>query len=365
MKKILILCSVILLLASFSNLFADVIITQNGKTITGKITKESDKITEIMDYYGEVHKVKFWMIKDVKKEGSLFDDYDEFLASNPGMDNSAEGNIKIAEWCNEKGLLVKVLEHYNKILKLDDSNKTIQKEIKKIQSKIKKDKRTKKHKFPKKSSGLIKKAYLETPKGKLEYAAFIPSKYKSSKPSACVICMHGNGGHALEFMNRVRPPMDSSWLFLSMERCSSRQSGYPTEYLYAFLKEFNLDPEKTYLVAYSGGGFRAWTEILSDEFFQRQFAALCFVGCGKSGDSPDKLPEFDKKDSPSVCYVADTRTDPNYTKSGPQALKLLEKHGYPKPKIIKTNQGHIWPGGKMRDVANWFKKQKKKKSFTK
>lgn len=339
---------------------ADTIITKDGETITGKIIEEKDRTVKIRVYDGREISLKEYEIKEKKAGKSLFDEYDEYVKDKELK--TAEEQYKLAVWCKEKQLWVKAVEHYEKALELDPKMETAKEELSKLKDERKKAAAPKKKTYPKKSPGMIEKAYVTLDNAKEMYSACIPSNYSNTKPNPAVILCHGNGMHAMQFLTMVKGPSGvTNMLMLSLERCDSKQFGYVAKYVLELEKEFYFDPQRTYILGYSGGGFRTWADIFMDEYMQKKFTAICFVGSGKGGgDVNAKIPKYDE-DSPAVIMVGDTASDPNFKGPCPEAVQEMKDQGYPEPAIIKTHNGHVFPTDKMKDVFAWFQKQKKKK----
>ena len=360
MKRTILFSTAVAALFFCISVYADTIITKDGETITGKIIEEKDRTVKIRDYDGREIQVKEYAIKEKKAEKSLFDEYDEYVKDKEFK--TADDQYKLAVWCREKQLWVKAIEHYGKALELDPKMEQAKTELAKLKDARKKATEPKKRTYPKKSPGMIEKAYVTIDNAKEMYSAFIPANYSNTKPNAAVILCHGNGMHAMQFLTMIKGPSGvTNMLMLSLERCDSKQFGYVAKYVLELEKEFYLDPQKTYILGYSGGGFRTWADIFMDEYMQKKFTAICFIGSGKGGgDVNAKIPKYDE-DSPAVIMVGDVNTDPNFKEPCPEAVAEMKEQGYPEPAIIKTHNGHVFPTDKVKEVFAWFQKQKKKK----
>jgi hypothetical protein len=346
------------LVAAFCGLaFADTIITKDGETIVGKIIEDKDGAVKIRDYDGREIAVKKDSIEKQTNEKSLFDEYDEYVKDKEFK--TADEQYKLAVWCRDKKLWVKAVEHYENAAALDPQMAAAKTELDALKSERKKAAAPKKKTYPKKTPGLNERAYVTLDNHMEAYSVYIPPNYSNTKPNEAVILCHGDGMKAAPFLKSIKGACGvTDMLMISLEKCDDSSPWFIPKYIKELEKEFNLDPARTHILAYSGGGFRTFAEVFLDAYLRAKFAAFCFVGCGGGQNPPiDKY----TPDSPAICFVADSEKDPNYTRSGPGLLKALKDAGYPDPKFIHTNKGHIFPTDKMKEVFAWFKKQKKKK----
>ena len=133
--------------------------------------------------------------------------------------------------------------------------------------------------------------------------------------------MHGNGDTAAGFLQVVKtfagkaPP-----LLIALERCDNKQKaeGYAPKYLEALRKQFALDDGKLFLFGFSGGGFRAWDDVVCQAEESAKYRGIVLVGSARQNlDPPDKPAK-----APTIVLVGDPK-DSNFKDTGPAAEKVL------------------------------------------
>jgi predicted esterase len=183
------------------------------------------------------------------------------------------------------------------------------------------------------------------------FVALVPAGYSPKKPVAAVLLLHGNGDTAADFLRVVKtfagktPP-----LLIALERCDNRQDavGYATKYLEALRAQFALADVRLFLLGFSGGGFRAWDDVVCRAEHSPKFRGVVLVGSGRQGLDPPEKPEK----APTVVLVGDPK-DRNFTEAGPAAEKALVERGYDVI-VLEHGAGHSMPPAEMKDVFAWI-----------
>ena len=184
-----------------------------------------------------------------------------------------------------------------------------------------------------------------------KFTALVPAGYSPKKPVPAVLLLHGNGDTAANFLRVVKtfvgktPP-----LLIALDRCDNQQKaeGYAPKYLEALRRQFALEEGKLFLLGFSGGGFRAWDDVVCQAGEVAQFRGIVLVGSARqNADPPDK-----PQPAPTVVLVGDPK-DTNFKDTGPAAEKALTEKGY-ETIVLEHSAGHSMPPGEMKDVFAWM-----------
>jgi poly(3-hydroxybutyrate) depolymerase len=183
------------------------------------------------------------------------------------------------------------------------------------------------------------------------FVALVPAGYTTKKPVATVLLLHGNGDTAANFLRVVRtfvgktPP-----LLIALERCDNKQKaeGYAPKYLDALKTQFAIDESKLFAVGFSGGGFRAWDDLVAQAEEAKKYRGIVLVGSARQNLDPADKPEK----PPTVILVGDPK-DGNFTENGPAAEKQLLEKGY-EVILLEHRGGHSMPPSEMKDVFAWI-----------
>ena len=184
-----------------------------------------------------------------------------------------------------------------------------------------------------------------------KFTALVPAGYSPKKPCPTVLLLHGNGGHAADFLKVVKTFAGKTpALLVALERCDNQQKaeGYAPKYLEALRSQFAIDPERLFLLGFSGGGFRAWDDVVCGADEVGKFRGIVLVGSARQNlDPPDKPAK-----APTVVLVGDPK-DSNFKETGPAAEKVLAEKGY-EVIVLEHKAGHSMPPAEMKDVFTWI-----------
>jgi tetratricopeptide (TPR) repeat protein len=96
---------------------ADVVVMKDGRTLDGKITRETDDAITLKLKYGEVEIPKS-RIAEIQRCLSALEEYEKKAAS---VEETPEAHYDLGQWCAGKGLREEAKEHFRKALGLDPS----------------------------------------------------------------------------------------------------------------------------------------------------------------------------------------------------------------------------------------------------
>jgi predicted esterase len=184
-----------------------------------------------------------------------------------------------------------------------------------------------------------------------KFVALVPTGYSPKKPCAAVLLLHGNGGHASDFLQSLKPFTGKSPpLLVALERCDNTQKaeGYGPKYLEALRRQFALADGKLFVLGFSGGGFRLWDDVVCKAEEVAKFRGVVLVGSAHQNFDPPAKPAS----APTIVLVGDPK-DTNFKESGPAAEKALVAKGY-EVIVLEHSAGHSTPPAEMKDVFAWI-----------
>lgn len=106
--------------------WADEIATADGRKLVGKITDENEDELTILTYKDGPITVALRDVKGRKAGKTLFDDYETKKAE---FEDTADGHLKLGNWCKEKGLTWQARIEWRKVVELDAENEAARKAL--------------------------------------------------------------------------------------------------------------------------------------------------------------------------------------------------------------------------------------------
>ncbi len=107
----------ILVLLALGTVRADVIVLRDGRSLEGKIIKETDETLTLRLKYGEVEISKSHII-EIRRGLTALDKYKKKAAK---VENTAQAHYELGQWCAGKELREEAKKHYGKALEIDPS----------------------------------------------------------------------------------------------------------------------------------------------------------------------------------------------------------------------------------------------------
>jgi hypothetical protein len=95
--------------------YADVIVFRDGRTIEGKIIKETDERITLKVRYGEVEILRS-KIAEIKRGPTAYEQYEKKAKK---VESTAQAHYKLGLWCVEKELREEAKKHHRKALEID------------------------------------------------------------------------------------------------------------------------------------------------------------------------------------------------------------------------------------------------------
>jgi len=95
--------------------YADVIVLDDGRTLEGKIIKETEERITLKVKYGEIEILKH-KISAIRRCPTAYEEYEEKAKE---VEKTAQAHYDLAKWCEEKELGPKAKKHYLKALEID------------------------------------------------------------------------------------------------------------------------------------------------------------------------------------------------------------------------------------------------------
>lgn len=115
-----------LLLLTAARIIADEVVTADGRRLVGKITEETaDELTVLTPKDGPIRV----LLSDVRARKAGKTPWDDFEAKKGEFEDTADGRLKLGNWCRDKGLPWQARVEWRKAVELDPENEAARKAL--------------------------------------------------------------------------------------------------------------------------------------------------------------------------------------------------------------------------------------------
>jgi hypothetical protein len=104
----------------------DEVVTADGRKLVGKIEGESEDRLTLLTYKDGPVEVRLQDVRSRKAGKTLFDDYE---AKKGEFEDTADGHLKLGNWCRDKGLTWQARIEWRKAVELDPENEAARKAL--------------------------------------------------------------------------------------------------------------------------------------------------------------------------------------------------------------------------------------------
>lgn len=111
---------------------ADEVLVADGRKLVGRVTEETDDALTVLTYKEGPIAVPRADVKARKAAKTLYDDYD---AKKSDFEDTADGHVKLGDWCKSQGLTFQAREEWKQAVGLDAAHEAAHKALGDIKGK--------------------------------------------------------------------------------------------------------------------------------------------------------------------------------------------------------------------------------------